>query len=338
VCFSSALRHRLTFIGPKSNVHLSQEGVDGITGASVVDGQDACVREVRRQIGTGADWIKIYGGVWLDLAMSCSYPFLLDYGCRSRLQDVSPTLARRSTPTFNKGELEAMVSAAHARGVKVAAHANTADAARDLLEAGVDSLEHGAEIYDESTRDRSVLRKLYQCNSSTTWIPTLSAYYIASLGGTDAAKERWARCQITFQEAVRLGLENIACGGDTGVFAHGQNALELVLMRRLGASWDRVLSWATYRGWLCVRGSEWEGDWGERYLASLLKDDKPTVELDRGVPFGLLRAGWAADLIGISGKLDGTEEEFEDAVMNGVQFVMKGGVIFKENGLELYPV
>jgi hypothetical protein len=36
-----------------------QEGIDGVKGAAVVDGVDDCVREVRRQIGAGADWIKV---------------------------------------------------------------------------------------------------------------------------------------------------------------------------------------------------------------------------------------------------------------------------------------
>ena len=37
----------------------AQEGIDGVRGAEVVDGVDECVREVRRQIGAGADWIKV---------------------------------------------------------------------------------------------------------------------------------------------------------------------------------------------------------------------------------------------------------------------------------------
>lgn len=46
-------------IGPKSTLYPSQEGIDGIKGAVSVDGVDACVREVRKQIGAGADWIKV---------------------------------------------------------------------------------------------------------------------------------------------------------------------------------------------------------------------------------------------------------------------------------------
>lgn len=38
---------------------MHQEGVDGVMGAEVADGVDECVRAVRRQIGAGADWIKV---------------------------------------------------------------------------------------------------------------------------------------------------------------------------------------------------------------------------------------------------------------------------------------
>ena len=46
-------------IGPKSTLYPAQEGIDGIKGAEPVDGIDACIREVRKQIGAGADWIKV---------------------------------------------------------------------------------------------------------------------------------------------------------------------------------------------------------------------------------------------------------------------------------------
>lgn len=46
-------------IGPKSSLHLNQEGVEGVTGAEAADGVDDCIRVTRRQIGAGADWIKV---------------------------------------------------------------------------------------------------------------------------------------------------------------------------------------------------------------------------------------------------------------------------------------
>lgn len=46
-------------IGPKNEQRPFLTSVDGKTGADVADGIDECVKAVRRQIGTGADWIKV---------------------------------------------------------------------------------------------------------------------------------------------------------------------------------------------------------------------------------------------------------------------------------------
>lgn len=46
-------------LGPKSSLYLSRDGVEGVMGAKVADGVDGCIREVRRQIGVGSDWIKV---------------------------------------------------------------------------------------------------------------------------------------------------------------------------------------------------------------------------------------------------------------------------------------
>ena len=266
--------------------------------------------------------------------MGCS-----DYTCRSRTNDVMPTLSAEAIATFNTEELSAIITTAHARGVKVAAHANTPGAIDTLLDLGVDTIEHGSDI---ANGNKNLLRKFVEANGKTIWVPTLAVYYTQSLSGSSQSYKRWERLKTSFAEVLKIGMENIACGGDTGVFAHGRNALELILMRQLGASWDRVLSWATYGGWKCVRGMEWEGDEGERrvrnaknlQMSELLQD---TI-LERGVPFGVIRSGWAADLIGIEGKLDGTVEEFEKALVDGVNFVMKGGKVYKRDGQEILGV
>ena len=265
-----------------------------------------------------------------------------DYSCRSRTKDVMPTVSAESIATFNTEELSAIITTAHARGVKVAAHANTPGAIDTLLDLGVDSIEHGSEIYDIVDGNKDLLHKFVKTNGTTIWVPTLAAYYTLSLSGSLQSREKWERCKTSFTEVLKFGMENIACGGDTGVFAHGQNALELVLMRRLGAPWDCVLSWATYGGWKCVRGMEWEGCEGERRIRNVknlpMSELVQDTVLERGVPFGVIRPGWAGDLIGIEGKLDGTVEEFEKALVDGVEFVMKGGKVYKRDGQEILGV
>jgi hypothetical protein len=50
---------RGAYTGPKSYLHLNREGIDGVTGVDAADGTQECIKAVRRQIGAGADWIKV---------------------------------------------------------------------------------------------------------------------------------------------------------------------------------------------------------------------------------------------------------------------------------------
>ncbi|PPQ70259.1 hypothetical protein CVT25_013296 [Psilocybe cyanescens] len=350
--------------GPKNTLIPSQQGVDGMRGAEPADGVAQCIQEVRRQIGAGADWIKIYA----------------DYRPRILTSPVSFSTAMRSIATFNKDELKAMIDTAHALGVKVAAHANSFRAISNAVDLGVDSIEHGGHIClgeeedeeeaENGTGVTELLKKLVKPGGKTTFVPTTAVFYTIFQGGTVYGKQQWELCKRTFEAALKVdpsdydghaadGLDgenpdlNIACGGDTAVFPHGDNALEMSLMRKLGAEWERVLGWGTYGGWKCVRGMEWEGTKGRKKLERIEARERQRanssaigggdekgggdddLDLDRGVPFGAIRVGWAADFVGIREKLDGTPEQFESAVMRGVEFVMKGGVIYKRDGKEV---
>ncbi|KAF8657149.1 hypothetical protein AX16_002263 [Volvariella volvacea WC 439] len=323
--------------GPKGDIHVNQEGVEGVHGAEVADGEDGCLRAVRRQIGAGADWIKVY------------------YRARSRMVNVSPLLAGQAVSLFNRKELKIMIDAAHESNVKVAAHTNSGpQMVETLLDLGVDSIEHAGNLLkpqqrvwqlhdsaisgssvrnvdaEESLVGQSTLERF--ARSRTFWVPTLAVYYtMAQTGGADA-HATWEAASQTFRYAVhKIGMQNIACGGDTGTFAHGRNALEMVLMRRLGVHWATVLRWGTYNGWECIRGREWEGIYGEERLRKV-EGEGFSGGLEREAPFGDIKNGWAADIIGIEGTLDKSPEEFEKAVMEGVKFVMKGGKVYKHNG------
>jgi hypothetical protein len=41
--------------GPGSSSYSSSPGVEGVMGSEPVDGVDGCIREVRKQVGVGAD-------------------------------------------------------------------------------------------------------------------------------------------------------------------------------------------------------------------------------------------------------------------------------------------
>ncbi|KAG5716567.1 hypothetical protein E4T56_gene16229 [Termitomyces sp. T112] len=306
-------------LGPKSNLFPSRSGIEGITGAEVADGIEECIKAVRRQIGAGADWIKIYA----------------DYMFRSCMADVSSHIDGMHFPLFTRDELKAMIDCAHSLGVKVAVHAHTGEMIEQLLELDVDSIEHGAELFDEE-RGFSLLKKWAEMGKKTFWVPTLSVYYhILKWSGSRLSID-WERAQKSFKKVLefrdaeaakdRLDAIKISCGGDTGPFPHGENGLEMALMRRLGARWEDVLSWVTLRGWECVRGMEWEGSQGDAQVAQAEAksemseglNDASKSRLERGVPFGTVRTGWAADLVGVEGIVDGTVEDFEETIMHGV--------------------
>ncbi|KAK1234606.1 hypothetical protein PQX77_002191, partial [Marasmius sp. AFHP31] len=294
---------------PKSSIHPSQEGIDGVVGAEAADGIDGCVKAVRKQIGTGADWIKIYA----------------DYRPRSRMLDVSLTTAARLIPTFAEPELAAMINTAHSYGVKIAAHANTLSSFKTLLSLGIDSIEHCVQDYNSKTSTNSnpiddLFSTWSRNHSKTFWVPTLAVYHKFKQykGGNDPkANGDWDRTAQMFKRALELGFERIACGGDTGAFTHGENALEMKLMVELGADPKKVLRWATLSGWECLRGMYWE-----------TTSDSDVVG-DNDVRFGCIKKGWAADIVALDS--DDVESEFDRAV-DRVIFVMKGGKVYKGEG------
>ncbi|KAF9461895.1 hypothetical protein BDZ94DRAFT_1322965 [Collybia nuda] len=321
--------------GPKSTLYPSKSGIEGVTGAEIADGVDGCVMAVRRQIGAGADWIKIYG----------------DYRNRSQISDVSPDIAGTSFPLFNRDELKAMIDTAHSAGVKVAVHTNTASVIETVLELGADTIEHGQDLLDtrRGGDGTDVIRKWTEPGKNTTWVPTLAVFYSIAKLGLPGAAENWEKAKKSFQAVLRQGKTKgaitdgdgikIVCGGDTGAFPHGENGLEMVMMRKLGAGWDTILRWATLAGWECIRGMEWEGERGKTRVKAIEEGARTGAggksALERNVPFGAIRTGWAADLVGIEGVLDGDVDAFEKAILTGVRFVVKGGTVYKRDGKEV---
>jgi len=192
---------------------------------------------------------------------------------------------------------------------------------KDLLTLGVDSIEHGSELHTSP----DTVRALASPGCRTVYVPTLAAYYSLAQRDSGGGSAAWEASQASFTAVLAQGLGSVAlaCGGDTGVFPHGENALEMELMVQLGAPWEWVLQWGTLGGWECIAGRQTpETDPGDLEGA----DDN-----DNAVPFGCVRAGWAADLVGLHGDL---ETDFAKTVRR-VEFVMKGGRVYKHRGKEV---
>src|SRR5262249_50952971 len=107
-------------------------------GVQIVDGADNIRKAVREQVKYGADWIKYYSDR------------------RYYLKDG----ALHSWVNFTDEEARALVEESHRLGHKVAAHAIGRDGIESALRAGVDTIEHGDGLDDE-TIDIMVRRGVY---------------------------------------------------------------------------------------------------------------------------------------------------------------------------------
>lgn len=183
-------------------------------GAEEADGPDL-VRAVRRQIGAGADWVKVYA----------------DYRWGARGE---------ARPTFSVEELRSIVETARSSGRPVVAHAATSEGILRAVAAGVETIEHGDEASPEA---------LAAMAEAGVWLcPTLAAADAVERyrGWSGEAPEpaRLAAKRASFRAALAANVL-LCAGSDAGVFVHGDNVRELELMHAWGMSIVDVLRAAT---------------------------------------------------------------------------------------------
>ncbi len=238
----------------------------------IVHGADEGRQAVRLDVKYGADVIKM-----------CASGGVLSLG-----DDVA-------APQLTDEELTAIIDEAHRLKRKTAAHSHGDLAARSAVKAGIDSIEHGSFLTDETL---SLMK-----SKGTFLVPTcLAGQYT---GGklerfppaiAAKAKAAFIAHDEMFRRAVKSGVK-IAFGTDSGVSPHGINAHEFGYMVELGMS-----------------------------PAAALRSAGPNAAelLGLASEIGTLEKGKEADVVAVPGDplkdIHATEK---------VLFVMKGGQIVK---------
>ncbi len=253
--------------------HLGGANVGPLDG--VVNGEEQAAQAVRQRYKEGSDLIKITatGGV-LSVAKN------------------------GLNPQFTEEEIRSVVQTARDYGFKVAAHAHGAEGMKRAVRAGVDTIEHGTFMDDETIK----LMK----ERGTYYVPTITA----GAWVFDRSKEEGffpalvrpkaamigPQIQGTFAKAYKAGVK-ILFGTDTGVSVHGQNAREFVLMVESGMPAMEAIKSAT--------------SVSAKYLEI---DDR----------LGSVEVGKVADLVAVPG------DPIKDiSAMQRVHFVMKDGVVHR---------
>ncbi|MFN8060683.1 MAG: amidohydrolase family protein [Vicinamibacterales bacterium] len=273
------LVNRGAMVGPRMFVsgyglHVSRAAPRPGTSApdpGLADGADAVMRVVRQQLGAGADVVKMYGSTG-------SY------------QDVT------GFQTFTADEMKAAVDVAHQAGRRIAIHSYGPAGARDAVRAGTDSLEHAADMDDETIAE--MVRR------HTTYVPTIdhNRFYAEaapafgfSATAVDELKQFIERNLASATKAVRAGV-TMAMGSDAVYTMFGQNTRELAWLVKAGLTPAQALAAATTNG------------------AALVGHERD---------LGAVAPGYFADLVAV----DGDPDTDVRVVIDRVRWVMKGGTV-----------
>ena len=200
-------------------------------------------------------------------------------------------------PEYSQEEMNAIVDEAKMWGKKTCAHAHGAEAIKMAVKAGVASVEHGSLLDDEGIRlmkDRGtyLVADIY-CDDFV-----VSEYIKAGYPEKIIAKEKLVgkAQRENFRKALTAGVK-MAFGTDAGVYPHGWNGKQFAILVKWGMTPMQAIQSAT------INAADLLG-WKER--------------------IGSIAVGKLADIIAVA------ENPMDNvAVLENVQFVMKGGIVFK---------
>ena len=181
-----------------------------LANATYANSAEQLVEVIREQVKEGADFVKIY------------------QTGRDSLVD-----GKFSTPyQYTEEQLAAAVAEAARTGRKVAVHATGEPGALYAAQAGVESIDHGDQLSDQTMR---IMRE-----KGIPTVPTFAVVeYFAGHAASPAASERLRNMQEfhaqQFKKQLAAGVP-MAVGSDVGPFPHGTQAREFELMVQYGMS------------------------------------------------------------------------------------------------------
>lgn len=207
-------------------------------------------------------------------------------------------------PQYSQEELNALVSEAHMWEKRVAAHAHGTEGIKRAVRAGVSSVEHASFIDEEGialAKEKGTWLVMDIYNDDYIMAEFARKGYPQKILEKERLVGRTQR--ENFRKAVQAGAK-LAFGTDAGVYPHGLNGKQFAKMVEWGMTPMQAIQSAT------------------GHAADLLgwRDRVGSVEV-----------GKFADLVAVSG--DPLEDVTE---LERVQFVMKGGAVYKRGGQQVH--
>ena len=195
---------------------------------------------------------------------------------------------------YSDEELRAIADEAHRAGLKVAAHAHGDDGIRAAIDAGIDCIEHGSLMSDE-TLELMIERGTVLV--ATTYLADGMDVSRAAPELQAKAAEVFPRAKATISRAIARGAR-VACGTDAPAIPHGKNAKELIALV----------------------------DRGMTPLGAIRAATTVSAELIDVNDRGRLETGLLADVIGVPG-----DPLSDIGTTENVRFVMKGGQVYRHD-------
>ena len=234
------------------------------------DGPWECRKAVRKVIRDGGEAVKLYASGSLSQE-------------------------RKGHVHFTVDELKAIVDEAHLAGLKVAAHAWSEEGLMNVVEAGVDSIEHGMWLTPEIAQ--AIKKK------DIFYVPTLSVFNATKSNRANAYREKFVKRHFTedMELAKQFNLK-IVSGSDyfgADIVPHGQNYMEILSLAKYLGNTQAIVA-ATSRAAECLGLNN----------------------------TGQLKKGFSADLIVVKGNPLIDLEAISPA---RISYVIKNGKVFTPN-------